>query len=699
MNTKKMIKNCVFLLILGMITGACAPALANNSSEMQTAVVSTAQFYIQETSAAADQQSVDDVSVEATDEPVSQEDQEPETQEQITQEQETQQQDIQMPVFSLPDDLAVITAENAADLVELATIQPYFPPYYQVSADGRMGAVADLEGIDILDMATGETLTRIMAELPNSKFGIDRYFQFNRDGSFIALTTKDEIQVWQVNGGLIYTAPYNRQINTDANIFGAEIPQLALSPDGSLLAVSGIDFASGSSKSYFKVVNVKENRIVFAWNGTDASPHGSLYNFDGLGFSADGSLLQTFDATSYYADSGTAHEAFRFWSVDTWEEVERTSKELLASFEQSEILFALQTDESVDFVSRTDGQVVNRLIGTNCSQAYPCDIKLSSNGAYAAVLDYTLDPLQYQRDLLATEMAIWNVAGEVVMESVALTTRNLDGISIQDDGVYLPVPGQVGVMPGESTWWTTESNFMGLDAQDGQIRFSPQRLSTADDDCYFCGTCTLDLGTGQTQCKNGFYSAEGNPFRFVAEGFTAILGFEGDGFSEELVQIELSAILSENASVRMLGYSETYQTAFYCLDEDTRQQTCQIFDLAEQKILDMRQDIYAVQFSADGKYAAFIDREENGLFLADFERDTVKKVEAYQSRAWPVRPSFSKESTELVYMIQNVSAQDVLSLEWVEAEGANVLSRSNSGYLPDCRTDFTGLMIARYGGI
>ena len=663
MNANEMIKKSIILIFLGLMAGACAPVVDNNTIETLAAQTVAAQQYTEATNAGEVGQQLDENSpTEVTVEP------EPVA---------VNEKDVQQHDLALPEDLSVITAENAENLVELVAIYPYFPPYYQISADGRMGAAADLEGIDIVDMGTGEMLTHIPAELPNSKFGIDRYIQFNRDGSFIALTTREAIQVWQVNGGLIYTAPYSRQINTDANIFGAEIPQLALSPDGTLLAISGVDFSSDSSKRYFKVVNVQENRIVFAWNGTDESPHGSLYDFDGLGFSADGSLLQTFDAIRYYADSGTAYEAFRFWSVDSWEEVERTSKEVLAGFDRSELLFPLQTDESVDLVERSSGQIANHLTGTGCSWAYPCDVKLSPDGGYAAFLDYTLEPLQFQRDLLATEMAIWDVAGETALENVALTTRNLDGISLQKDGAYQAVPGQVGALPGENSWWTTDTKFVGLDARDGQIRFSPQRLSTAEDDCYFCGSCEIDLNTGQTHCARGFYSAEGNPFSFIVEGSVVILDFGGEGATAERSQIELPAMLGGDTSVRMLGYSEAYQRAFYCLDEATRQQTCQIYDLANQDILDERQDIDAVQFSADGKYAAFIDREEKGLFLADFEKGTVKKVEAYQSRAWPVSPSFGKEGSQLVYMVQNVSAQDVLSLEWVEAEGANVLRRFN----------------------
>ena len=659
MRTNKLIRFSVLMLVSGLALGSCIPLRKVEANDTQAGASVVLQENAQEVDNVIEvQATVEEKSTEETVEPTPVE--------------------IQTPELTLPDQLAVITAENAQEIEELASISPYFPHYYLVSPDGRVGAIGDLDGIDIIDMASGELISQFPVELPNSKFGIDRYFQFSQDGSLIALTTKNEIQVWQVGGGMLYAAPYNREISTDMNIFGAEIPQLALSPDGTLLAVSGVDFISGSAKQYFKVINIQENRTVYTWNGKDESPHGALYTYDGLGFSADGKMLQTFDATRFYAASGTAYESFRFWWVDSWQEMNRISEEVSSGFDKRDLLFALQIDESVDFINRTNGQTTYRLTDTGCSQAYPCDIKLSSDGNYAAILDYTVAPVQYHRDLLATKIDVWDLAGLTKVDSASLTVRNLDGLYLQTGGDFQAVLDQNDEMPDENTWWTSETNFLGISAEDGQIHFVPQRISTiGEDNCYFCGTCTLDLEDGQTDCEKGFYSTEKNYFEFYYEGLNAILSFTEEDSSKDIQVIELPEYLGDNWSVRMLGYSETYLTAFYCLDKAMRQQTCQIYDLESENIVNEREDIYSVQFSPEGEYAAFIDREEKALFLVNMALGKISKVEAYQSRAWPINPSFGKEGTELVYMVQNLTSTDVLSLEWVEAEGSNVLRRSN----------------------
>ena len=219
------------------------------------------------------------------------------------------------PAFTLPRDLAPITPENAQSLRELASIYPYFPPYYHISDDGTRTATGDMQTVEIREAATGELLSTIPAALPDCDFGFDRYFRLNSDGTFIALVNGQNIEVWQAGGGLIYTSPITSEFTSNALACGADLPELALSPDGRLLVISGIAYARTTSKRYFRVVDVRANETLYEWDGTKDSPHGSLYTYYGLGFSDDGLMLQTFDPTRFIRSEGDVHQSFRFWSV------------------------------------------------------------------------------------------------------------------------------------------------------------------------------------------------------------------------------------------------------------------------------------------------------------------------------------------------------------------------------------------------
>lgn len=576
----------------------------------------------------------------------------------------------------VPDNLFVINRETAAALEKLADVLPYFPGYYLISDNGRVGAYGNMSEIAILDMETGEILSRIPTDLRDCSFGMDRYFRFNQDGSFIAMAARNVIQVWQVGGGLIYEATYNNHGGTDIDACGAEMPQLALSPDGTLLAVSGVE----SNKQYFRVVDLLANSVVYEWNGSSDSLHGSLYNYSGLGFSQDGKLLQSFDPTRFFAFSDTVHEAFRFWSLDDWQEVDRNSAEIRDAFSETELLFALQNNSDTLLISdRINGQELSRLTGTGCSLENPCDIKLSPRGSFAAVLDYSAEPVLYNGDVLATNLEVWNLAEQSLINHSRVLLRNLDAVTVTDEGEYRLLAEQVVMMPPDNSWWTSAFNFSGLTfGPDGQIMFSPQQVITSSDtSSYYPGTCILDLYNLEINCDEQFYSVEGRAFTLVVEDGLEVLKSTQIGSLESKIELELPADYGEGWSLRVLGISEEYQTVFYCLDKNKRNQNCLIYDYADGVIIDEIEDMYSLRFSPEGDYAVYINREEKALYLVDLASAKVSKVAAYQSRAWLVNPAFASEGTELVYMIQNLSAPEVLSLEWVDAEGANVLRRSN----------------------
>ena len=160
-------------------------------------------------------------------------------------------------------ELPVISIDNASDLLLKEKIYPFFPEIVHIASGGHIAAVGDLSGIRIIDLDSGIVLMQVDAALPVCNFGMGRYFQLNYDGSFIAVATYKAVQVWQVGGGIVYEALYDNNHTLDSSVCGADIPQMALSPDGMLLAVSGMRFSATEVESYFRVIDILKNTNVF----------------------------------------------------------------------------------------------------------------------------------------------------------------------------------------------------------------------------------------------------------------------------------------------------------------------------------------------------------------------------------------------------------------------------------------------------
>jgi hypothetical protein len=586
---------------------------------------------------------------------------------------------------ALPAGLEKITAENADAVRQLAVIQPDFPPYELISPDGRMGARANLDGIDVFEMDSGKLAAHIDVALPDCQYGWDRYFSFNQDGSFIAVAGRNAIQVWQVGGGLVFESPYSLQNSNDTDTCGAEIPQLALSPDASLLAVSGVTYTRNSADAYFRVVATLQNQVLYEWDGNRESLHGDLYTFRGLGFSTDGSVLQTFDPSRYYAFSGEEYQAFRFWSVDGWQELPRSS-ETIGKFRKTGQLYVLQGDEILQLKDRLDGQVLASLAGTGCTQARPCDARLSPQAAAVALLDTNKDTVNYHREVLATRMQIWDWQSGDMLSNENVFTRNLDGILPAEDGGCLTTADRAeeGIAP--LSWWTSSSNFDGLLVISNTVTFKPQVIDyKTEDSCYYCGTCSLNPAGLQITCQNRFFSQENDPWEVIAEDGQFHLQGTDESKSFEL---RLPAEAQADWDLRLVGFSEKYETAFYCLDEQGRSQRCAVYSGGNIDKLTTMEDIYGLRFSPDGSTAAYIDRREKALFLLNLETGKLTKMDAYQSRAWFVNPVFASQNkkmeageepeaeADMVYVIQNLNDESILSLEWVDGAQTKVLRRS-----------------------
>ena len=576
--------------------------------------------------------------------------------------------------FSLPQNLAPITPENAQALQELASVYPYFPPYYHISDDGTRTAAGDMQRVEIPEAATGALVSTIPAVLPDCDFGFDRYFRLNADGSFIALMNGQNVEVWQAGGGLIYTSPISSELTSNAPACGADLPELALSPDGRLLAISGIAYGRTTSGRYFHVVDVSANEIIYEWDGTKDSPHGNLYTYYGLGFSDDGQMLQTFDPTRFIRSEGEVQRAFRFWSVDNWQEVDSMDEAITQHFEPGQLLFPLAEDGLVEVRSRVNGVTTGRIPMVGCQWDAPCETRFSANGDWALILERTGGQFIYKNDILNSAFTVWDLAKNKAAERGSGVLRDLESVLMKADGSLIRAD-QAGVMDSADTesngWWTFRDHFSGLQAgRDGRINFTP--LAAADGSsgqCQFCSTCTIDANAGAISCSRGIADLEGGIITLKTEGGQITAIRNDDSGATSLGALDLPEMAEPAVvRVRILGYSQTQQTLFYCADEDQRLAGCFIFDTSLNETLETPEDISFLRFSNDGLTATYFDRTDNVLFLYDLPSKKLTRKSPYQSRSTPVNAVFSKNGSNFQYVIQYINNTNDLSVETLDAE-------------------------------
>jgi WD40 repeat protein len=582
------------------------------------------------------------------------------------------------PLSSLPDNLAKISAENIQKITELSTIFPDIPPFYHFSEDGSRVAIGDTQKVEIRDVSSGEIISSIPATLPECDFGFDRFFRLNSNGSLIALVNGQSVQVWNVKGEKIYETPLFHGFGSNAPTCGADIPEMALSPDGKLLAVSGMTYSKSSVKRFFKVIDIVNDSVLYDWNGRKETLHGALYSYYGLGFSDDGKLLQTFDPVRFILSEGNLNQAFRFWSVGDWQEVDRNSPTIIEGFSTGKLLFPLSNSGIVEIQSKVNGEITATIRLDGCAWDTPCETRFSHDGERAAVLSRGGEKIQFRSELLRTAISIWDLSNDQETSSISGQFRNLEGVLIKDDGSVINAAQMISGDKRSSGWWTFKEDFNGLQTNDsGYVTFVP--LAAAADetgDCQFCATCSVDPVKSEITCSKGLSDQQGERFFTKTEGeqffFTKQVGASESILGELALPEKIDLTKTR---VRLLGYSSQKQILFYCVDEASRQAGCFIYDADKKKALSEIADISFLRLSPDGSKAAFINRSVNALFTFDLSLKTLARKSAFQSRAYPVNPVFSSDGKNLFYVIQNLNSASDLSVEILDSNSGKITSR------------------------
>ena len=572
-------------------------------------------------------------------------------------------------------ELPVISIDNASDLMLQEIIYPFFPEIVHIASNGRIAAVGDLSGIRIIDLDSGSVLMQVDAVLPVCNFGMDRYFQLNYEGTFFAVATNKAVQVWQVGGGIVYETPYFNDHTLDPSVCGADIPQIALSPDGILMAESGMRFSATKVESYFRVVDIIKNTIVFERDGKSESPNGQFYTFPGLGFSSDGKVLQTFDPSRFNNNGDGFHTAFRFWSTENWREINPSSKSVTSAFDKGELQFGVTINDSITVFSKKNGVKLETIEVDGCGWENPCPMEFSPDGSKMAVL-LRDELLMYKRESISTHLVVYDLFNSRMIDDNSTVMRNLDGLLVRDDGEIIGY--DITPPDGKSTWWTNTDDFTGFNVIDEKtIAFTPQVADYRNQpQSPYSGSCQINTDDFEIEC--------GDTFSFQ-DSITVTIDKIENRFTIIDITSGKSALLTEIQNppgesgdswrFKLLDYVRKTGTGFFCIDRNLRVEICVIKDFLNNEILHEQIDLEGLQYSRKNGTAAFINKEEKSLYLFNDDTDTLIKMRTYRAVSLPIKPAFLSGGSELIYVVQSISESENIYFERIDTSLGKVIRR------------------------
>ncbi len=572
-------------------------------------------------------------------------------------------------------DYPVISIDNVTDLVLQKTIHPFFPEVVHIASNGRIAAVGNLSGIRIIDLDSGSVLMQMDGTFPDCNFGMDRYFQLNYDGSFIAITTNKAVQVWQVGGGIVYEEPYINNHILDTAICGTDVPQIAVSPDGMFLAESGMRFSAAGVDSYFRVVDIKKNSTVYEWDGKNESPNGHFYTFPNLGFSSDGKILQTFDPSRFDINGDGFHTAFRFWSTENWREIAPYSKAVKDAFNKGDLQFGVIKNNSISVISKENGVELGVIEVEGCGWENPCPMEFSPDGSKLAVL-LRDESIVYKRKSISTHLEVYDISNGLMIDRNSAVMRNLDGVIIGDDGEIIDY--EIALLSGESAWWTHPNYFAGFQIIDeNTIAFTPQVVDYRNQQILpYSGSCQIHMNDFTIECGSTLSFQDNTTVTVNKKD----IGVEviNSSLGKDTLLAEIKYPISEPGNswqFRLLDYIQETGTGFFCLDRNLREDTCLIMDFTNHEILHEQIDLEGLIYSHQNSTAAFINKEEKALYIFNDETGTLKKMRTYRAVFLPIKPAFLFGGSELIYFVQSLDGAKNSYIERVDTSLGKVIKR------------------------
>jgi len=288
---------------------------------------------------------------------------------------ETPEDDLLVSNFPIPENLLIISADNASSIQEIVRWeyqQPVFGAAY--SALGDKIALGLNKEVLIVDAQTGE----VEAELvnPDNIHGIIRYLAFNPEGDQIVLApdstnSTDHVQIWKLTDG---------QFQFEYNVAALEeVTSFAISTERTRCAIGLQEWTS----------RVYECFPVPRYSSQTELLHTNAAWVMAIGFSSSGTYLASAGSYGKGDGDGKGDGAVRIWSGQTLYQLKRLDlhKMLLGlkfSPTDDQLLAVSAEDGSVDLIRFSIADEQN-ILNTLNTTGYPVrEIAFSPNGELLA---------------------------------------------------------------------------------------------------------------------------------------------------------------------------------------------------------------------------------------------------------------------------------------------------------------------------
>jgi len=572
--------------------------------------------------------------------------------------------------------LPALTGSNVANLHVSAKILPFFPPHATISGNHEVFALGDLNGVHVYNTSRQDKLMTIDAELPDCRFGLDTYLALDHAGEFIAFTTNTGIEVWQIGGGRIFQSPFIHGKTLDPLTCGLDIPQIALSPQGKLLAESGLGAGGEEYGDYFRVTDVTNNSVVYSWNDDTEKPFGQLQTFQTLGFSSDGRVLHTFDPFNFQPNANNGNESFLFWSTENWRSVASESSFVRGSFNPEVFFYSISDAGFVKIFDKASNLEVAVVESEGCNKEYPCNVIFSPDGSKFGILKQTGE-IQYKRETLITSIDIYDLNQAKKRNSIEILLRNKNGIRLENNGDIILAQHPISDNP---TWWTHTAYLNRLfNVGDETIGFIPQVIDVFADNPPYAGTCQIDNLNDTLSCAAGVRQSDGTILSIeqISGGFVLL---DGD---QSIAQVKYPAGSGQDLwQIRLKAYNQHTGAGYFCLDRNLREETCVVMNFLDKRIILEQIDLFGFIQSTENDLSIFIDRDKKELNIFYEESNRSVQMRSYQAIAYSAKPALVAGGDRAFYIVQNVENKN-LYLEEISLQDAKVIKRYDFGFLSD----------------
>ena len=562
---------------------------------------------------------------------------------------------------------AIISPENVSDLIVKEKIFPFFPPIISISGNHAVIAVGDLKGVHIYLADSQEAIMSIDVSLPDCRYGWDAFLALDHTGNFIALVTNKGIEVWQVGGGRVYQAPFVHDQALDPRTCGLDIPQIALSPGGKLLAVSGFGVGGEDYGDYFQIIDLSNNEVLYEWNGSGESPHGQFQTFPGLGFSSDGKVLQTFDPINF-VNVIDRSDSFMFWSTDNWQQLQPDSDSVQESVDAGGLTYAISNNEAVEVISKTTNQPLIKKKSEGCTREYPCSVIFSPDGSKFAILKRS-ENLAFKREQLISRIEIYSLESGAELSSQEILVRNKNAVHLTDEGEIVSLHRLPENTP---QWWTHTAYINGFfNHHDGLIAFTPQIADIKSLLPAYSSTCFIDLESTDLICEEGVSQPDGKILSIekIESGF--VIREKGNILS----QVKYPPGDAQDAwQIRLKAYDQSTGMGYFCLDRNLREETCVVMNFQENQIILEQVDLFGLINIREFDLSSYIDLEKKELNIFYEASGRRVQVHSYNAITYPLKPAFNNENPNIFYLVENVENGD-LYVEEIDLVEASVLKR------------------------